>query len=69
MGKEQEFLGTSRRLGPHVSRRRLLQGGLAIGTLALGQRSVLGNPAARMTTTWPRSAWRMCRLCRRQTSR
>jgi FtsP/CotA-like multicopper oxidase with cupredoxin domain len=43
MGKEQEFLGTSRRLGPHVSRRRLLQGGLAIGTLALGPGASLGQ--------------------------
>jgi hypothetical protein len=34
-----EFFGTSRGLGPHVSRRGLLHGGLAIGTLALGQRA------------------------------
>src|SRR5262245_43885809 len=43
MAKEQEFFGTSRGLGPHASRRGLLQAGLAIGTLALGQRARLGQ--------------------------
>ena len=38
-----EFFGTSRGLGPHASRRGLLQAGLAIGTLALGQRAALGQ--------------------------
>jgi FtsP/CotA-like multicopper oxidase with cupredoxin domain len=45
MAKEQRLFGTSRRLGPQVSRRRLLQGGVAVGTLALGQRSVVGQSA------------------------
>ena len=36
MSKER-FFGTRRRFGPHVSRRSLLQAGLGIGTLALGQ--------------------------------
>jgi len=35
--------GTSRGLGLHTSRRGLLQAGLAIGTLALGQRVALGQ--------------------------
>ena len=43
MAKEQRFFGTSGRLGPHASRRGLLQAGLAIGTLALGQRAALGQ--------------------------
>ncbi len=43
MAKEQRFFGTSRGLGPHASRRGLLQAGLAIGTLALGQRAALGQ--------------------------
>ena len=43
MAKEQRFVGTSPRLGPHASRRGLLQAGLAIGTLALGQRAALGQ--------------------------
>jgi hypothetical protein len=43
MAKEQRFFGTSRGLGPHTSRRGLLQAGLAIGTLALGQRAALGQ--------------------------
>jgi hypothetical protein len=43
MAKEQRFFGTSRRLEPHASRRGLLQAGLAIGTLALGQRAALGQ--------------------------
>ena len=44
MSKEQRFFGTSRGLGPHASRRGLLQAGLAIGTLALGQRAAQGQP-------------------------
>ena len=43
MAKEQRFFGTSRGLGPHASPRGLLQAGLAIGTLALGQRAALGQ--------------------------
>src|SRR5260370_41131754 len=43
MSKEQRIFGTSRGLGPHASRRGLLQAGLAIGTLALGQRAALGQ--------------------------
>jgi hypothetical protein len=43
MAKEQRFVGTSPRLGLHASRRGLLQAGLAIGTLALGQRAALGQ--------------------------
>ena len=37
--------GTSRGFGPNASRRHLLQGGVAIGTLALGQHSVVGQSA------------------------
>ena len=44
MAKEQSVFGTSRGLGPHASRRGVLQAGLAIGTLALGQRAALGQP-------------------------
>ena len=47
MAKEQRFAGTSSGLGPHASRRGLLQAGLAIGTLALGQRAALGQPGGR----------------------
>jgi FtsP/CotA-like multicopper oxidase with cupredoxin domain len=43
MAKEQRYLGASRGLGPHASRRSLLQAGLAIGTLALGPRAALGQ--------------------------
>jgi hypothetical protein len=43
MAKEQSFFGTNRGLGLHASRRGLLQAGLAIGTLALGQRAALGQ--------------------------
>src|ERR1700693_5409615 len=43
MAKGQRFLGASRGLGPHTSRRGLLQGSLAIGALALGQRAALGE--------------------------
>ena len=43
MSKEQRIFGTSRGLGPHASRRGLLQAGLAIGTLAVGQRAALGQ--------------------------
>jgi len=43
MAKAQRFLGTSRGLGPYASRRGLLQAGLAIGTLAVGQRTALGQ--------------------------
>src|ERR1700738_5162773 len=43
MAKEQRFFGTSCELGPHASRRGFLQAGLAVGTLALGQRAVLGQ--------------------------
>jgi FtsP/CotA-like multicopper oxidase with cupredoxin domain len=43
MAKAQRFFGTSRGLGPHASRRGLLQAGLAIGTLALGRRAALGQ--------------------------
>src|SRR5262245_26158315 len=43
MAKEQSVFGTSRGLGPRASRRGLLQAGLAIGTLALGQRAALGQ--------------------------
>src|SRR5262245_28030062 len=43
MAKEQSVFGTSRELGPHASRRGWLQAGLAIGTLALGQRAALGQ--------------------------
>jgi len=43
MAKEQRFFGTSCGLGPHASRRGLLKAGLAIGTLALGQRAALGQ--------------------------
>src|SRR3984957_16295381 len=39
MAKGQRFFGAGRGLGPHTSRRGLLQGGLAIGALALGQRA------------------------------
>src|SRR5262245_22955013 len=44
MAKEQRSSGTGRGLGPQASRRGLLQAGLAIGTLALGQRAALGQP-------------------------
>jgi FtsP/CotA-like multicopper oxidase with cupredoxin domain len=43
MAKEQRFFGTSRGLGPHASRRGLLQASLAIGTLALGGRTALAQ--------------------------
>src|SRR5215207_5694604 len=43
MAKEQSFFRGSRGFGPHASRRGLLQAGLAIGTLALGQRTALGQ--------------------------
>jgi hypothetical protein len=43
MAKEQGIFGTNRGLGPHASRRGFLQAGLAIGTLALGQRAALGQ--------------------------
>jgi FtsP/CotA-like multicopper oxidase with cupredoxin domain len=43
MAKAQRFFGTSRGLGPHASRRGLLQAGLALGTLALGRRAALGQ--------------------------
>src|SRR5260370_38702850 len=43
MAKEQRFFGTCRGLGPHASRRGLLQAGLAIGTLALSPRAALGQ--------------------------
>jgi len=43
MSEQQRFSGMSRRLGPYASRRGLLQAGLAIGTLALGQRAALGQ--------------------------
>ena len=43
MAKEQRFFGTSQGLGPRASRRGVLQAGLAIGTLALGQRAALGQ--------------------------
>jgi FtsP/CotA-like multicopper oxidase with cupredoxin domain len=43
LAKEQKFFGASRGLGPRASRRCLLQAGLTIGTLALGQRAALGQ--------------------------
>ena len=43
MAKAQRFFGMSRGLGPHASRRGVLQAGLAIGTLALGRRAALGQ--------------------------
>ena len=43
MAKEQRSFSTSRGVGPHASRRGLLQAGLAIGTLALGRRAALGQ--------------------------
>ena len=43
MTNEQRFFTTSRGPGPHASRRGLLQAGLAIGTLALGPRTALGQ--------------------------
>jgi FtsP/CotA-like multicopper oxidase with cupredoxin domain len=43
MPGHQNFFGASRALGPHASRRGWLQAGLAIGTLALGQRAALGQ--------------------------
>src|SRR5437762_8820170 len=43
MAKEQGIFGTNPGLGPHASRRGFLQAGLAIGTLALGQRAALGQ--------------------------
>ena len=43
MANEQKFFATSRGLGPHASRRGFLQTGLAIGTLALGERAALGQ--------------------------
>jgi hypothetical protein len=43
MQKVSRFSGTSRGLGLQTSRRGLLQAGLAIGTLALGQRAALGQ--------------------------
>jgi hypothetical protein len=67
MAKEQGLFGASRGLGPHVSRRGMLQAGLAIGTLGLGQRAALGQPGHAHHT--PESAWRICRLCRRSISR
>jgi hypothetical protein len=45
MAKARRFFGTSRGLGPHASRRGVLQAGLAIGTLALGRRAALGQSA------------------------
>ena len=36
-------MSNRRGLGPHASRRGLLKAGLAIGTLALGQRAALGQ--------------------------
>ena len=44
MAKAQRFFGTSRGLGPHASRRGVLQAGLVIGTLALGRRTALAQP-------------------------
>ncbi len=43
MTKERALSAMSRGLGPHSSRRGLLQAGLAIGTLALAQRAALGQ--------------------------
>jgi FtsP/CotA-like multicopper oxidase with cupredoxin domain len=43
MATEQRFFGTGRAVGPHASRRGLLQASLAIGALALGQRAALGQ--------------------------
>ena len=43
MAKAHRSFGTSCGLGPYASRRGLLQAGLAIGTLALGQRTALGQ--------------------------
>src|SRR5262249_47548797 len=43
MANEQRFAGRSCGLGPHASRRGLLQVGLAIGTPALGQRAALAQ--------------------------
>jgi hypothetical protein len=36
-------MSNRRGLGPHASRRGMLRAGLAIGTLALGQRAALGQ--------------------------
>ena len=43
MASEQSFLTRRGERWPRVSRRGLLQGGMAIGTLALGQRAALGQ--------------------------
>ena len=44
MAKERRVFRMSRGFGPHASRRGVLQAGLAIGTLALGQRTAFGQP-------------------------
>jgi len=44
MSKAQTFFSTGR--GPHPSRRGLLRGGLAVGTLALGGRAALAQHLA-----------------------
>src|SRR5512143_3522991 len=47
MANKQSFFGTSRRgLRPHTSRRGLVQAGLAMGALTLGQRVALGQSGA-----------------------
>ncbi|HEX9524916.1 MAG TPA: hypothetical protein VF949_18205, partial [Reyranella sp.] len=43
MARGQHFIGTGRGLGPHASRRGVLLAGLAVGTLAVGQRAALGQ--------------------------
>ena len=43
MAEEQGFLGTNREPGPLVSRRGVLQAGLAVGMLGLGQRAAPGQ--------------------------
>src|SRR5215471_14128962 len=43
MTKDQRFFSTGCELGPRASRRGLLQAGLAIGAMALGQRAVFGQ--------------------------
>ncbi len=45
MAKAQSFFGTYRGIGPQSSRRGLLRAGLAIGGLALGRRTAVGQPA------------------------
>ena len=52
MTEQRRFFGVSRGLGPHASRRGLLQAGLAIGTLALSRRAPADICSLRPQPDW-----------------